>query len=104
MKSRKFLIASLIAPVLYLLMYVPVWGDKTLTKIDLLGAILIAIQCVSLVFAAIRLYFNLVQKRECGALSPIFNIVAKCSIALTCFYGFAFAMYLFDIPIIPPQN
>lgn len=99
-----FLILSFLAPVLYILMYCPIWNGKELINSSTLTTILLLFQCLNLVHATIRLYLELSLKRNGGRIAFAFDIASIFSIFLTCFAGSIFALELFGIPWFPAQN
>ena len=105
MTGRKgFSILAFLSPVLYLLMYCPIWNGKELTVTSTLTTILFVFQCVCLVYVATRLFLEIVLKRRGGQLTFVFDIAPVISILLTCFYGFIFVLELMGIPWFPAQR
>lgn len=101
---RIFLLLSFVAPLLYILMYCPIWNGKELMSSSILTTILVLFQCLNLVHATIRLYLELSLKRTGGRIAFTFDIASIFSIFLTCFTGSIFALELFGIPWFPAQN
>ena len=99
-----FLLVSIIAPLLYLLMYCPIWHGKELELSDMITIALFVFQCVSVIFATVHLFLHTNAKRVCGTISVIFTCVAVLSIILTCFYCFIFMLELLNIPWFPAQD
>ena len=102
--QRIFLLVSIIAPLLFLLMYFPIWNGKEILLSDTITTALFVFQCVSAILATVHLFLNITTKRVCGTVSVILNCVAIFSIMLTCFLGFIFMLELLNIPWFPAQN
>ena len=87
-------------PILYYLMFLPIWNGKELKKTE--NHIIDIIQLVSLVFAVINLFFIYVKKDVKN--QTVFTAVMVISAFLTCFVGIYFAEGLMGIPPFPPKN
>ena len=103
-KEQLFLLISIIAPLLYLLMYLPIWNGKELVLSDMITMVLFVFQCVSAILATVHLFLHINAKKVCGTVSGILNCVAIFSIILTCFLGFIFTLELLNIPWFPEQD
>lgn len=102
--AQWFLLVSIIAPLLYLLMYFPIWNGKELLLSDTITTALFVFQCVSAILATVHLFLHITTKRVCGTISVIFTCVAVLSIILTCFYCSIFMLELLNIPWFPAQD
>lgn len=102
--QRFFLILSLIVPLLYLSMYLPIWNGKELTNTGAFSAILIIFQCICVVLAILRLSFAKFRNSDSCLLTFVFDSIVIISIILTCFFGFFFILELFHIPWFPAQD
>ena len=100
-----FLILSVIIPLLYLSMFLPVWNGKELllTNSGALGTALFIFQCICLAFAFLRLCWNKIRNKD-GWL----NVAAACffiiSLVITLFVGYFFVLELFNVPWFPAQR
>ena len=102
--SLIFDIVAIICPLLYLLMYCPVWGGKQLM---LSGGFLIGLfvfQCLCLLAACVRLFAVTLPDREGGWQAGISGVLSVLSVLLLCFAGSIFCLELFDIPWFPAQG
>lgn len=101
-----FLILSLIAPLLYLSMYFPIWNGKerAFANADIFSAVLIIFQCLCLLLALLRLCFVKLRNIDSCLLTCALDFVAVISITLTCFTGFFFVLELFNVPWFPAQR
>lgn len=105
MTGRKgFSILAFLSPILYLLMYCPIWNGKELVLSDTLTTALFVFQCVCLVYVVARLFLEIVLKRRGGKLAFVFDLAPVFSIILTCFYGFIFVLELLGVPWFPAQT
>lgn len=102
--QRIFLLVSIIAPLLYLLMYFPIWNGKELVLSDTITIALFVFQCVSAILTTVHLFLHITAKKVCVTVSVILNCVAIFSIMLTCFFGFIFMLELLNIPWFPAQD
>ena len=100
------IVLSIIAPLLYLSMYCPIWNGKELylAKSGTFGIILFIFQCICLVFAIVHLCFTKLRNSDSCLLTPVTMFLFIASLTLTCFYGFFFMLELFNIPWFPPQQ
>ena len=108
MKTTKgqwaFLIVSLLVPLLFLMMFVPIWNGTVFSLNSVFARILFGFQCFCLVLAVLRLLFARLRNPERCLTSLVFGFFFVCSLALTCFYGSLFLLELFGIPWFPPQD
>ena len=102
--QRIFLLVSIIAPLLFLLMYFPIWNGKEILLSDTITTALFVFQCVSAILATVHLFLHITAKKVCVTVSVILNCVAIFSIILTCFLGFFFMLELLNIPWFPAQD
>ena len=102
--QRIFLLVSIIAPLLFLLMYFPIWNGKEILLSDTITTALFVFQCVSAILATGHLFLHSTAKKVCVTVSVILNCVAIFSIILTCFFGFFFMLELLNIPWFPAQD
>ena len=100
-----FLIVSLLVPLLFLMMFVPIWNGKELSlNTGVFARILFAFQCFCLVLAILRLLFAQLRNPDHCLLSLVFGFFFVSSLVLTGFYGTIFLLELFHIPWFPPQD
>ena len=99
-----FAAVSLVFPLLYILMYIPVWGSNTLTLTSGAVIVLLVFQLVAAFLAVLRILFLLCHRSLSGIAEIIFNIIAVLSVLLTCFVGFFFTLELLGIPWFPAQS
>ncbi len=103
---RVFLILSAISPLIYILMYLPIWHGKELNLSN--GALILTFfifQCISFLLALLRLYFDFAApERENVIISFILDCVTVISVIITCFAGYFFTLNLFDFPVMPAQR
>ena len=99
-----FAAIAIIFPLLYFMMYVPIWGSNTLTLTSITVIILFIFQLVAACMAVLRIVFLLCQRSLSGVVEIIFNIIAVLSVLLTCFAGFVFTLELLGVPWFPAQR
>ena len=99
-----FAAVSLVFPLLYILMYIPVWGSYTLTLSSGAVIVLFVFQLVAACLAALRMVLLLCHRSLTAISANIFDIIAVLSILLTCFVGFFFTLELLGIPWFPAQS
>ena len=85
-------IIALAMPLLYFLMFLPIWNGNELKIIPI--DVIDIIQIASLLIAVINLYLVFVKK-------DVKNVI---SALLTCFFGVFFVEKLMGIPLFPPQD
>ncbi len=105
-ERRIILILSLIVPLLYLSMYLPVWNGKELSLANA-GAfpiILFVFQCICLLIAILHLLVANFRNSENGLLSSVFSFCFASSLVLTCFFGLFFILELFGVTWFPAQR
>lgn len=103
-EQKIFMLISIIAPLLYLLMYFPIWNGKELVLSDTITTALFVFQCVSAILATVHLFLHITAKKVCVTVSVILNCVVIFSIILTFFFGFIFMLELLNIPWFPAQD
>jgi len=91
---------ALAMPILYFLMFLPVWNGNEI-KIDK-TIIINIIQIACFIIAAINLFLIFVRKEVKN--QTVFTAVMVVSVILTCFFGIFFVEKLMGIPLLPPQN
>ncbi len=101
--EKAYSIVYLIMPALFLLMYLPIWGE-TYFRIggSTVGTALFSLQVLCLLLAAVNLI--LVLK---GRVTPLFYAAAVLSsldVVLLLVFGFIFILALSGVPLIPPQD
>ena len=91
---------ALAMPVLYYLMFLPVWNGNEfkINNIDIIDIIQIA----SFIIAVINLFLISVKKDVKN--QTIFSVVMAVSAFITCFFGIFFVEKLMGIPLFPPQD
>ena len=95
---------ALIFPLLYFMMYVPIWGSNTLTLTSITVIILFIFQLVAACMAVLRIVFLLCHRSLSGIVEIIFDMIAILSVLLTCFAGFVFTLELLGVPWFPAQR
>ena len=98
------LFLSIISPLLFLSMFLPIWNGKELELEGVLATILFVSQCISLVLAILQLLFVKLRNSDSCLLTLVFGLFFISSLLLTCFYGFLFILILLDIPWFPAQD
>lgn len=92
------LILSLISPLLYLSMYLPIWNgiEISLANAGVPAIILFVFQCICLALAILQLLFVNLRNTDSCLLASIFLFCSVTSLVLTCYFGFVFvwAQYL----------
>ncbi len=99
-----FAAISLVFPLLYILMYIPVWGSYTLTLTSGAVIVLFVFQLVAAFLAVLRIVLLLCHRSLTAISVNVFNIIAILSVLLTCFVGFFFTLELLGIPWFPAQS
>ena len=91
---------ALAMPVLYYLMFLPVWNGNEfkINNIDIIDIIQIA----SFIIAVINLFLISVKKDVKN--QTIFSVVMAVSAFFTCFFGIFFVEKLMGIPLFPLQD
>ena len=102
--KQAFLIAGILVPMMYLLMYAPIWKGRELAFDNGFGVALFVFQCVSILLAAARLIVCCTTRKEHPAATVTLDCIAVLSMALTGFYWFFFAQELLNIPWFPAQR
>lgn len=97
------LFLSIIAPLLYIFMYLPIWNGKEL-ELEGVAIILFVSQCISLVLAVLQLLSAKLRNSDSCLLTLVFGLFFISSLLLTCFGGYIFIMELFGIPWFPAQR
>ena len=99
------LFLSIIAPILFIFMYLPIWNGKEISlENGVLAIVLFVFQCIALVLAILQLLFVKLRNSDSCLLSLVFGLFFISSLLLTCFYGFLFILILLDIPWFPAQD
>ena len=98
------LILSLISPLLYLSMYLPIWNGKGLSLEGAFPIILFVFQCICFILALLQLLFVNLRNTDSCLLNFNFVFCSFSSLVLTCFFGFFFILELFNIPWFPAQR
>lgn len=101
-KSKIISVISILFPLIYFLMYLPIWNGKHLEIYSNFTLILFIFQVISFALAGINSY-NIIFKRRLLHQS-IFIAFMIISVLLTCFFSFYFIENLMGIPPIPPQK
>lgn len=95
-------ITSLIVPLIYGAMYVPVWHGNELVICNIISLLFLIIQAICFVLAIINLHGIFRGKK---ILSPVIcNFAMLISVTLFCFAGIFFVEQLAGAPVFPPQN
>ena len=99
-------VLSLLPPVLYLSMYLPIWNGKQLylTGDSLLAIAMFVLQCAALVSSLTGLAFLLQDKKSPNTLSVILFLLTSISLFSLCFVGFFFLLELCGVPWFPAQR
>ena len=102
--KRKLLfpILSLLPPLLWFLMYAPIWGGRELKVYDSTEYLLI-IQAVCLCLAALHLLLVL-RNRDRRWMGLLFGLSFALSLMLLCFFGLAFCLDLAGVEFLPAQS
>lgn len=95
---------SLLSPVCYFLMFLPLWGGKELAVSNAWIAILFVFQCLCVILAILRFVFCKYGKYKEGLWDLLYALVAVLSAVLTCFVGFFFVLELLGVPWFPQQR
>ena len=101
-----FLILSLIVPLIYFTMYLPIWDGNhlVLANSGVPGIVFFVTQCVCLAFAILNLCFRKLRNCDSCLLTSIGIFLLVTSVFLALFTGFFFALELFGIPWFPAQR
>lgn len=99
-----FSILAFLSPLLYLLMYCPIWNGNELTVSSTLTTVLFIFQCLCLVYAMVRLFLERYLKKYGGQIVFVLDFAPVFSILLTCFFGFFFVLELLGILWFPAQS
>ncbi len=99
-----YLILSLISPLLFLSMYLPIWNGKEILLEGVFPIGLFVFQCICLALAVLQILFANFRNSNSCLLNMVFFVSSLGSLVLTCFYGFLFVLVLFDIPWFPAQR
>ena len=98
------LFLSIISPLLFLSMYLPIWNGKGPELEGVLSISLFVFQCICLVLGILQLLFVKLRNSDSCLLTLVFGLFFISSLLLTCFYGFLFILTLLDIPWFPAQD
>jgi len=100
-----FSILSLIVPLVYLSMYLPVWNGKELILANSgPGIVFFSFQCICLMFAVVCLCFEKIRNSDGCLLIFISAFLFAASLLLTLFTGFFFVLELLSVPWFPAQR
>ena len=101
-----FLILSLIVPLIYLSMYLPIWNGKELLLANsgTPGIVIFVFQCICIVFAILCLCFDKIRNGDSCLLTLASAFFFIASLALTLLTGFFFILELFGVPWFPAQR
>lgn len=101
-----FWIVSLIVPLIYFAMYLPIWGgnELVLANSGTPGIILFVFQCVCLTFAALNLCVEKMRHSDSLWLTVVGIFLLVASILLTLFFGYIFALELAGVEWFPAQR
>lgn len=99
------LFLSVISPLLFISMYLPIWNGKEVSFSNgALAIILFVYQCISLVLAILQVLFVKLRNSDSCLLMLVFAFFFITSLLLTCLYGFFFILTLLNIIWFPPQR
>ena len=98
------LFLSVIAPLLYISMYLPIWNGKELELKGVLATVLFVFQCISLVLALLQVLSAKLRNSDSCLLMLVFGLFFIGSLLLTCLVGLLFILELFGIPWFPAQR
>ena len=98
------LFLSIISPLLFLSMYLPIWNGIGPELEGVLSISLFVFQCICLVLGILQLLFVKLRNSDSCLLTLVFGLFFVCSLLLTCFVGFIFILELFSIPWFPAQR
>lgn len=93
-------IIALAMPLLYFLMFLPIWNGNELMIIPI--DVIDIIQIASLLIAVINLFLVFVKKDVKN--QTFFTVVMVISALLACFFGVFFVEKLMGIPLFPPKD
>ena len=85
-----FLILSLLFPLLFLSMYLPIWNGKEILLENVFSIGLFVFQCICLVLAVLQILFADFRNSNTCLLNIVFLFSSLCSLILTCYFGFFF--------------
>lgn len=93
-------------PILYFLMYLPIWNGKelSLTNAAAVSIIFFVFQSLSLAIAILQLLLKKFGNNDSCLLALVSAFFMIGSFMITSFVGLAFILNLFDISLIPPQD
>lgn len=94
---------SVLAPVLFFLMFIPIWGGKEFTHNGILN-VLIALQSLCLAISCIYAGVCIRSKKPCSVLCILYGISTFVSVVISGFYFGIFLLELFEIPWFPAQR
>lgn len=101
--SRKIIsVISMLFPLLYALMYLPIWNGKNLKIYNNFTLVLFIIQVIAFALAGINSYNIIFKRRLLHQFTFIVSMII--SVLLLGFFGFFFVENLMGIPPIPPQH
>jgi len=98
------LFLSIISPLLFLSMFLPIWNGKELELEGVVAIILFVFQCISLVLALLQVLSAKLRNSDSCLLMLVFGLFFISSLLLTCFVGLLFILELFGIPWFPAQR
>ena len=98
-----FSIMAIIVPLLYFLMYLPVWGEKGLVNGNMLTTLLLAFEVIAFLIAVINLLLIRKRKRK-TAFSVVFILTSLLSFSIFCFVAYFFTLELSGIEWFPAQK
>lgn len=100
------LIFCLTVPLIYFLMYLPIWNGKELLLANSgkIGIIFFVYQCICLVFAILRLSFAKLRNADSCLGISVSAFFSFTSLAITLFVGYFFLLELFGFPSFPAQR
>ena len=101
-----FLILSLVVPLLYFSMYLPIWNGKELVLANsgTPGIIFFVFQCICFMFTISRLFVTKIRGEDNCLLTCVETGIFVTSLALTCFVGYFFVLELLGLPSFPAQR
>jgi hypothetical protein len=91
-----FAAVSLVFPLLYILMYIPVWGSYTIKLSGIPVFILFIFQLVAACLAGLRMVLLLCHRSLTAISANLFDIIAVFSILLTCL-SVSFSLLSFSV-------
>ncbi len=101
-KRQKIIsVLAVVFPLLYGVMYLPVWNGKELRIYNTVNLFALLFQGVCFIIAVIRAKKFFLNK---VSFNSIDYLIMTVSVLLLCFIGFFFTENLLGIPPIPPQH